>query len=59
MTLVENAYQAFRQKWDTSLPEIYSQLNSLNLFPMAEENAARIDLKYEFPAEAHFIYEIL
>ena len=59
MKLVENAYQVFRQKWDPSLPATYSQLALLDLFPMAEKNAARIDLKYEFPAEKRSIYEIL
>ncbi|HKS87445.1 MAG TPA: hypothetical protein VJR71_18370, partial [Pseudolabrys sp.] len=60
MKLVENAYQAFRQKWDPNLPAAYSQLGSLHLFPMAEKNAARIgDLNYAFPAEARAAYEIL
>jgi GT2 family glycosyltransferase len=51
MRLVETAYQAFRQKWDPTLPPAYGKLESLHLFPMAEKNAARVDLKFEFPAE--------
>jgi GT2 family glycosyltransferase len=59
MKLVENAYQAFRQKWDIDLPATYSQLGSLHLFPIAEKNASRVDLKCEFPAEMYSKYEIL
>ena len=59
MKLVESAYQVFRQKWDPSLPASYSQLGSLHLFPTADKNAARIDLKYEFPAEKRSIFEIV
>jgi len=60
MKLVEDAYQAFRQKWDASLPATYAQLASLHLFPMAEKNAARIgDLKYQFPAEARSGFDVL
>ncbi len=59
MKLVENAYQVFRQKWDPSLPAAYSQLGPLHFFPTADKNAARIDLKYDFPAEKRSTYEIL
>jgi GT2 family glycosyltransferase len=59
MKLVEIAYQAFRQKWDAALPASYAELGSLHLFPMAEKNAARVALKYEFPAEKQASYEIL
>lgn len=59
MKLVENAYQVFRQKWDPDLPATYSQLGSNHLFPTADKNAARVDLKCEFPPEKHSLYEIL
>ena len=57
MKLVETAYQEFRQKWDQSLPPTYAQLRSLHLFPVAEKNRSRINLKYEFHAEKNCPYE--
>ncbi len=59
MQLVENAYQAFRAKWDPALPASYSQLPSLHLFPTAEKNAARVALKYDFPADKRADCELL
>ncbi len=50
MKLVDEAYRAFRAKWDSELPASYAALESLHLFPMAEKNAARVALKYELPA---------
>jgi GT2 family glycosyltransferase len=55
MELVESGYQEFRNKWgDPSLPATYSIEMPLKFcfFPMAERNAGRIALKYEFPATA-------
>ena len=59
MKLVDSAYQMFRQKWDPGLPAAYSALDSLHLFPMADQNAARIDVKYEYPAEQRAIFELV
>ena len=61
MKLVDSAYQAFRQKWDPTLPATYSfsELQSLHLFPMAEKNAARVEVKYEFPAERRTVFELV
>jgi GT2 family glycosyltransferase len=55
MEVVESAYQEFRNKWgDPSLPATYPNDKRLtaSLFPMAERNAGRVALKYEFPATA-------
>jgi GT2 family glycosyltransferase len=59
MKLVDSAYQMFRQKWEPDLPATYSRLDSLHLFPMAEKNAARIELKYEYPAERRTVFELV
>jgi GT2 family glycosyltransferase len=59
MKLVDSAYQMFRQKWDPSLPAAYSALDSLHLFAMADKNAARIEVKYEYPAEQRATFEMV
>lgn len=59
MKLVDSAYQAFRQKWDPALPAAYSKLDSLHLFPMADKNAARIEVKYEYPADKRAVFEMV
>ncbi len=52
MALVENAYQAFREKWDPSLPDTYAELKSRDFFEVARRNAKRVALKYELPEAA-------
>jgi GT2 family glycosyltransferase len=51
MKRVQTAYQAFRDKWDLTLPEMYSDLTSLNLFEMAERNAHKVKLKCDLDPE--------
>ena len=50
MALVEKAYQAFREKWDRTLPGSYADLMSRDFLSLARRNADRVALKYELPA---------
>jgi GT2 family glycosyltransferase len=50
MKWVEEAYQAFRDKWDPTLPGTYADLKSRDFLALATRNVDRIALKYEFPA---------
>jgi GT2 family glycosyltransferase len=59
MRLVDEAYQLFRQKWDTNLPPKYHELSTLNFFPMAERNKHRIKLTYELPVSMHSAYDVI
>ena len=49
MAWVGEAYQLFRQKWDITLPDSYSELKSRDFLSMADRNAHRVVLKYELP----------
>lgn len=52
MELVQTAYDAFRKKWDESLPTNFSAYTKHEVpafFPIAEKNAARVELKYNMP----------
>lgn len=51
MKRVQTAYQEFRNKWDLTLPELYRDLSSLNLFEMAERNAHKVMLKCDIDPE--------
>jgi GT2 family glycosyltransferase len=50
LSTVDAAYQVFRQKWDPDLPATYSIRQSLELFPIAVKNAARVKVKYDLPS---------
>jgi GT2 family glycosyltransferase len=50
MARVEQAYQAFRAKWDARLPGSYAELKSRDFLEVARRNADRVPLKYELPA---------
>jgi GT2 family glycosyltransferase len=45
MEWVEQAYQAFREKWDATLPGAYGQLKSRDFLALAERRAERTALK--------------
>ena len=49
MEWVEQAYQAFRDKWDATLAGTYAQLKSRDFLTLARRNADRIALKCELP----------
>lgn len=59
MKLVASAYEVFRQKWDPSLPAAYGDLESFHLFPMAEKNKARVELKYDLPTDKRAAFEMV
>jgi GT2 family glycosyltransferase len=46
---VEQAYQAFRLKWDVTLPAAYGQLKSRDFLALAGRKADRIALKCDLP----------
>ena len=50
MAWVEQAYQAFRGKWDVTLPGTYAELKSRDFLALATRKADCVALKYEFPA---------
>ncbi len=50
MEWVEQAYQAFREKWDATLPGAYGQLKSRGFLALAERRAERTALKCDLPA---------
>jgi len=52
MAWVEQAYQAFRDKWDVTLPGTYAQLKSRDFLALAGRKADRVALKYELPPSA-------
>jgi hypothetical protein len=49
MEWVEQAYQAFREKWDATLPGAYGQLKSRDFLALAERRAERTALKCDLP----------
>jgi GT2 family glycosyltransferase/SAM-dependent methyltransferase len=49
MAWVEQAYQAFRAKWDATLPAAYAEVRSRDFLAVARRNAHRVVLKYELP----------
>jgi GT2 family glycosyltransferase len=49
MEWVEQAYQAFREKWDATLPGAYGQLKSRDFLALAERRAERPALKCDLP----------
>jgi len=49
MAWVEQAYQAFRDKWDATLPGTYAELKSRDFLTLATRKADRVALKYELP----------
>jgi GT2 family glycosyltransferase len=49
MGWVEQAYQAFRDKWDATLPGTYAELKSRDFLTLATRKADRVALKYELP----------
>jgi GT2 family glycosyltransferase len=51
MTWVEEAYQAFRGKWDRTLPGTYDKLRPCDFPAIASRNAHRVALKYVLPAD--------
>jgi GT2 family glycosyltransferase len=51
MALVETAYQAFRDKWDRTLPGTYGELKSRDFLALARRNADRVALKQELPGD--------
>ena len=59
MQLVNAAYQLFRQKWDTDLPSAYDELANLELFPIAEKNRHKINLRYDLPPSISQAYDIV
>jgi GT2 family glycosyltransferase len=46
--LVESAYQAFREKWDHTLPGRYTGLATLDFAGLVRTHAHRVELKYDF-----------
>jgi len=52
MALVEAAYAAFREKWDTGLPARYSDCTSMDFFPVADAAKTRVPLHCTFPNAA-------
>lgn len=50
MRWVEQAYQAFREKWDITLPGTYAQLNSRDFLAIARRHADQVALKCDLPA---------
>jgi GT2 family glycosyltransferase len=52
MAWVEQAYQAFRDKWDATLPGTYAQLKSRDFLALADRKADRIAQKYELAPSA-------
>jgi GT2 family glycosyltransferase len=48
--LVESAYQAFREKWDRTLPGHYAELATRDFTGLARTHAHRMELKCDFPA---------
>ena len=49
MAWVEQAYQAFRDKWDATLPGTYAELKSRDFLALATRKTDRVALKYELP----------
>jgi len=49
MVWVEQAYQAFREKWDRTLPATYDKLRPCDFSAVAQRNADRVALKYALP----------
>lgn len=52
MTLVEMAYQQFRDKWNIATPEHYGANARLDYREIARNHADRVALKYELPPSA-------
>jgi GT2 family glycosyltransferase len=52
MAWVEQAYQAFREKWDATLPGTYGQLKSRDFLALAERKMDRIAVKCELAPSA-------
>jgi GT2 family glycosyltransferase/SAM-dependent methyltransferase len=50
MAWVEEAYQAFREKWDRTLPGTYDKLRPCDFPAIAQRNADRVVLKYTLPS---------
>jgi GT2 family glycosyltransferase len=49
-TLIDEAYQEFRKKWNIEHPPSFTNVRSFRYFELARANAGRVALKYELPS---------